>query len=74
MGLQGELLKIKLMASPVEGAANKACCEYLADFFGLAKGKVVLLSGSKSRQKAILLRGYAPLSAAKAINSYLGKS
>ena len=74
MGLQGELLKIKLVAPPVEDAANKACCEYLAGFFGLAKGKVVLLAGKKSRQKTILLRGYDPLTAVNAINSYLGQS
>lgn len=74
IGLQGELLKIKLMAPPVEGAANKACCEYLADFFGLAKGKVVLLTGKKSRQKTILLRGLDQLSAVNIINSYLRQS
>jgi len=56
VGLQGELLKIKLTSPPVEGAANKSCCEFFAKLLHLAKGQVELVSGDKSRQKRILLR------------------
>jgi len=37
VGVQGESLKIKLTSPPVEGAANKSCCAYLAKMFGLPK-------------------------------------
>ncbi len=57
VGLQGEALKIKLTSPPVDGAANKCCCEYLAKLFGIAKGRVELVSGEKSRQKRVLLHG-----------------
>ena len=57
VGLQGDALKIKLTSPPVEGAANKACCEYLAKLFGIAKGAAELVAGDKSRQKRILLNG-----------------
>lgn len=57
VAMQGEALKIKLTSPPVEGAANKACCVYLAKLFGIAKGSVELVSGEKSRQKKLLLHG-----------------
>lgn len=57
VGLQAGALKIKLTSPPVEGAANKACCAYLAKLFGIAKGAAVLVSGDKSRQKKVLLKG-----------------
>ena len=57
VGLQGDRLKIKLTSPPVDGAANKACCAYLAKLFRIAKGDVELLAGDKSRQKSFLLHG-----------------
>ena len=59
VGLQGDLLRVKLTSPPVEGAANKCCCEFFAKQLHLAKSQVELLSGDKSRQKKILLRDVA---------------
>ncbi len=56
VGLQGDLLKVKLCSPPVEGAANKSCCEFLAKLFGISKGCVTLIAGDKARQKRVLLR------------------
>lgn len=55
IGLHGDLLKVKLTSPPVEGAANRCCCEFFAKLLHLAKGQVELFSGDKSRQKKILL-------------------
>jgi uncharacterized protein (TIGR00251 family) len=52
-----DCVKVHVNAPPAEGAANRACCEYLAKVFGIAKGRVEILSGAKSREKRILLRG-----------------
>ena len=57
VGLHGDSLKVKLTSPPVEGAANKCCCDYLAKLFRLAKSDVELVSGDKARQKRVLLRG-----------------
>jgi len=57
VGLHGDLLKVKLTSPPVDGAANKCCCEYLAKVFQIAKGRVELIGGDKARQKRILLHG-----------------
>jgi uncharacterized protein len=50
-------LKIAVHAPPVEGRANQALIEFLADFFSLARKDVVLVSGECSRSKVFLLRG-----------------
>lgn len=56
VGVQGEELRLRLTSPPVEGAANRLCCEFLADLCGVAKSQVVLLSGAKSRHKRLLVR------------------
>lgn len=71
VGLQGDALKIKLTSPPVEGAANKACCEYLAKLFGIAKGAVELISGDKSRQKRVLLNGLDVQSVSAVLDAYI---
>jgi uncharacterized protein len=56
--IQGELgdaLKIRLCAPPIEGAANAALVEFLAETFGLPRARVQLLSGQTSRSKRVLL-------------------
>ncbi len=57
VGLQGDMLKLKLTSPPVDGAANKCCCELLSKLFDIAKSRVILISGEKSRKKRILLQG-----------------
>lgn len=50
-------VRVALTAPPVDGAANKALCVFLADCFGLPKRAVTLESGHKSREKAVRLSG-----------------
>ena len=56
-GLQGGCLKVRLTSPPVEGAANKLCREYFAKLLGVAKSRVTLVSGEKSRHKRLLIEG-----------------
>jgi len=55
VGLQDDKLKVALTAPPVDGAANKACCVFLAKLCGLPKSCVTLVSGGTSRHKRLLL-------------------
>jgi uncharacterized protein (TIGR00251 family) len=57
VGLQGEALKVKLTSPPVDGAANKCCCEFLAKLFGVAKSRVLIIGGERSRKKRVLVKG-----------------
>ena len=50
-------LKIAVHAPPVEGRANVALIEFLADTFSISKSAVELISGESSRSKVFLLRG-----------------
>ena len=50
-------LKIAVQAPAVEGRANSALVEILAETFGLPKNAVVLVSGELSRSKVFLLNG-----------------
>ena len=52
-GPHGDALKIRLAAPPVDGKANAALIEFLADRLGVAKSTVVLKSGQASRRKVI---------------------
>ena len=50
-------LKIAVQAPAVEGRANSALVEFLAETFGLPKNQVELVSGELSRSKVFLLNG-----------------
>ncbi len=52
-GLHDEALKISLTAPPVEGAANRLCRDFIAEFLGLPRALVEVVSGHKSRRKTI---------------------
>ncbi|MBW2251208.1 MAG: DUF167 domain-containing protein [Deltaproteobacteria bacterium] len=55
-GLYKDSLKIKLMAPPVEGAANKMCIKYLAKCLEVPKSSLEIISGHTGRTKKMLLR------------------
>lgn len=47
------VLKIKLTAAPVAGKANAALQGLLADYFKIAKSRVTIVRGQKSKTKLI---------------------
>ena len=53
----GAQLKIAVQAPPVEGRANDALIEFLAETFGIPKRSVDLVTGELSRSKVFRLRG-----------------
>jgi uncharacterized protein (TIGR00251 family) len=64
VGLHGDALKVKLIAPPVEGKANKACIELLAEALGVPKSSLAIISGQTGRLKRVLLvcsASHAPL-------------
>ena len=54
-GLWNEAVKVALFAPPVDGKANEALIDFLADFFNLRKSAIKILSGTTSRMKRVLL-------------------
>ena len=56
-GRHGERIKLRLAAPAVEGKANAALIEFLADYFGVPRRNVSILSGVKSRAKRVAIEG-----------------
>ena len=48
---------IRLAAPPVEGAANKALVEFLAETLGVPRSAIEILAGKGSRHKIVRIRG-----------------
>jgi len=57
VGRHGPALKLRVAAPPVGERANSACCELLAETFGLKPAQVELVSGPSSRAKQFKLTG-----------------
>jgi hypothetical protein len=56
-GKDGDTYRIKVTAPPVEGKANKALADFLADLLGVLKEDVEILSGKSSRLKTLRIKG-----------------
>jgi uncharacterized protein (TIGR00251 family) len=66
-------LKIAVQAPAVEGRANSALIEFLADKFGVSKNHVELVSGELSRSKVFLLKGVSMGHAEALMNEWVGR-
>jgi uncharacterized protein (TIGR00251 family) len=51
------VLHVRLTAPPVEGAANAACRDFLAEWLGVKRSQVELIAGQKSRAKRFRVSG-----------------
>lgn len=65
-------LAVRLTAPPVEGAANKACRDFLAEALGVRRADVELVSGDKSREKRFRVHGLDEAELRRRIDAQLG--
>ena len=56
-GWLGETFKVRLSAPPVDGRANDALIEFLAEKLGLPRRAVTLARGAAARQKLVHIDG-----------------
>jgi uncharacterized protein (TIGR00251 family) len=54
---QGNEIKIRVTAPPVEGAANEALIRFLAETLGCARSAVRIVRGQSSRHKTVAVAG-----------------
>lgn len=57
VGFHDGAVKIRLAAPPVDGAANAALVEFIADKLGVAKSRVRVVAGLSSRRKVVEVEG-----------------
>lgn len=54
-GVQGDRLKVRITAPPVEGEANAHLVKYLAKQLGVPRSRVQVVSGETGRQKHLVV-------------------
>lgn len=52
-GVQGDVLKLRLQAQPIEGKANQALVKWLAKALGVSRGAVAITHGHTNQRKLI---------------------
>ena len=57
VGREGDLFKVKVVAPPIEGKANKALVDLLARKLRVPKGAIEIISGKSSKLKLIRIDG-----------------
>jgi uncharacterized protein (TIGR00251 family) len=66
-GLHNGLLRIRLAAPPVNGAANAALVAFIAERLAIAKSRVQVVSGLASRRKVVRIEGMSEAAIAAAL-------
>jgi len=56
-GALGDRLRVRLQAPPVDGRANAALVEFLAEAFGVPRARVTIEHGLSGRDKRVRIRG-----------------
>ncbi len=56
-GIEGDAYKIRLNAPPVDGKANDALIEFLADTLNIRRAQIEIVTGQTSRHKIVRVRG-----------------
>jgi uncharacterized protein (TIGR00251 family) len=56
-GRVGEAWKLSLAAPPVDGKANDECVRFFAEFAGVARSRVRIVTGLTSRLKVVEIEG-----------------
>jgi uncharacterized protein (TIGR00251 family) len=57
LDFEGETLRVRVSAPPVDGRANAALERLLADRLGLTRGTVLVVAGHSGRQKVVEVEG-----------------
>lgn len=71
-GLQGDALKVRVTAPPVDSAANEEVVRFLAASLGIPRGAIRLVRGAGGRQKQVLVQGWSLARALQALGPWVG--
>lgn len=71
-GVQGDQLRVRLTAPPLDGAANAACIALLAKTLGVSRSRVQIRSGARGRDKVLHLADLTTAQVAAALGMLEG--
>jgi len=71
-GATGDALKLAITAPPVEGKANQACIEFLAEFLNVPRASVTIVAGQSSRNKVVRVAGRTAAQLEERLRSVIG--
>ncbi|HTM42546.1 MAG TPA: DUF167 domain-containing protein [Terriglobales bacterium] len=71
-GMAGDALKLALTAPPVEGKANQACIEFLAEFLNVPRASVTIIAGQSSRNKVVRVAGRTAAQVEERLRAIIG--
>ena len=60
VGRHGDALSVRVAAPPIDGRANAASLDLVAEFLGVRKSEVELVSGERGRMKRFRVTGIEP--------------
>jgi uncharacterized protein (TIGR00251 family) len=69
--LPDQTIKVRLTAPPVEGKANEALIEFLADVLNVARTRIEIIAGDTGRDKLVSILDMNSEDAQERILSYL---
>ena len=69
LGKENDIYRMKLSDPPVEGRANKAVIELLAEKLGVPRRDIEIVSGKTGRLKTIRIRGLTAAEIARALEA-----
>lgn len=58
VGQYGDAIKIKLKAPPMQGKANEALIDLLAEKYGVKRSEIKIIHGLTSRDKIVSIGGH----------------
>jgi uncharacterized protein len=70
--VENGVLRVRVKAAAVEGAANAALTKVLAEATGISKSNIQLIAGHASRRKLVLFRGISASEVADLLGSEAG--
>jgi uncharacterized protein (TIGR00251 family) len=57
VGMEGDAVKVRLNAPPVESKANEELVRFLAETLGVSRAQIEIVTGHASRHKVVRVRG-----------------
>lgn len=73
-GRRGDALAVRVAPPPLDGRANAAVVELVAELFGVSRSDVDFVSGERSRQKRVRVRGVGAERARHVLDAALEES